>query len=103
MTNSQHSILTVLYFPFSESTPEIITWLSNFKSIGKVFVIHGERDTTLNFADRITKCLAIPAQAPAINYTEILRFDAAEVAIIRHGDMCKGMNRDAAQAGHTDQ
>lgn len=82
---------------------EIMNWLAHFKTIGKVFVIHGERDTTLAQADRITKYLGVPALAPERDYTETLRFNIAKVATKKHDDICKGMVRDTVQSGYTDQ
>lgn len=82
---------------------EIMAWLAGFKTIGKVFVIHGERDTTLGLANRITKYLGVPALAPARDYKETLSFDTDKVATNKPADMCSGMERNTVQAGHTDQ
>jgi metallo-beta-lactamase family protein len=82
---------------------EIMAWLAGFKTIGKVFVIHGERDTTLRLADRITKYMGVPALAPVRDHTETLSFETGKVAINKPADMCKGMGRNTIQAGHTDQ
>ncbi|MCK9364420.1 MAG: MBL fold metallo-hydrolase [Syntrophales bacterium] len=81
---------------------EIMKWLAGFKTVGKVFVIHGERDTTLSLADRITKYLRVPAMAPAKDYMETLSFDAGKVTTKKQKDMCKGMGRDGLQAGYLD-
>jgi metallo-beta-lactamase family protein len=82
---------------------EIMAWLAGFKTIGKVFVIHGERDTTLGLANRITKYLGVPALAPARDYKETLSFDTDKVVTNKPADMCSGMERNTVQAGHTDQ
>jgi len=82
---------------------ETMAWLVDFKTIGKVFVIHGERDTTLGLAERITKYLGVPALAPTRDYAETLNFDKGKIATNRPADMCKGMRRDTMQAGHIDQ
>jgi metallo-beta-lactamase family protein len=82
---------------------EIMGWLTGFGTIGKVFVIHGEKETTLALAHRITKYLGVPALAPARDDKEILRFDMVKLPIKKHVDMCKGMKLDTTQAGNADQ
>ena len=82
---------------------EILTWLTAFKTIGKVMVIHGERDITLSLANRITKYLNVFALAPERDYIETLRFGTALASPTKHADMCKGMVRSTAQTEHTDQ
>jgi len=82
---------------------EIMSWLADFKTIGKVFVIHGEHDTTLRLAGRIATYLGVRALAPATNYRETLIFNTAKIAVNRPVDMCKDMRRDTVQALYTDQ
>lgn len=82
---------------------EIIAWLAGFKAIGKIFVIHGERDITLKLADRIKKNLGVPAIAPAMDHAETLNFNADRIAPKKPMDMCMGMRKDSGQSAHTDQ
>jgi metallo-beta-lactamase family protein len=93
------------YDVFSSHTDgcETMAWLAGFKTIGKVFVIHGERDTTLNLADRIKKYLGVTALAPAIDYREILNFNTRKIIPGKPVDMCKGMGRETVQESYTDQ
>jgi metallo-beta-lactamase family protein len=82
---------------------EIMAWLAGFKTLSKVFVIHGERNTTLGLADRITKYLGVPALAPTMDYIETLCFDTAHIVPTKQADMCKGMMRSTEQTGYPDQ
>jgi metallo-beta-lactamase family protein len=82
---------------------EMMAWLSGFKTIGKVFVIHGERDTTLSLSDRITRYIGVTALAPAIDYKETLNFNTSKTAPSKPADMCEGMRRDTIGEAYTDQ
>lgn len=82
---------------------EIMGWLAGYRAIGKVFVIHGERNITLRLADRITKNLGVPAIAPAIDHTETLNFNADKSVPKKPMEMCMGMRKDSGQSAHTDQ
>lgn len=82
---------------------EIMTWLTGFKTIGEVFVIHGEQNTTMQFAKRIEKKLKIPASAPAENEVIFLKFDLTKTNPTRAPGMCDGMTRSTEQATPTDQ
>lgn len=82
---------------------EIMGWLADFKAVGKVFVIHGERDTTLGLADRITKNLGVPTVAPEGDYAETLSFNANKISPKKTADMCKGMKKDVVQSTPADQ
>ena len=82
---------------------ETMAWLTGFKTIGKVFVIHGEKDTTLGLAERITRYLGVPALAPARDYTETINFDIGKIVTNKPTDMCKGMRQDTVQAEQSDQ
>jgi len=82
---------------------EMMTWLAGYDNVGKVFVIHGEKDTSLKLADRIKKHLDVEAIAPTIDYKEILNFDEKKVRPKNSADMCKDMGKDIGQEAHTDQ
>jgi metallo-beta-lactamase family protein len=82
---------------------EIMTWLTGFKAIGEVFVIHGEQNTTIQFAKRIENKLKIPASAPAENDVIFLKFDLTKTNPTKAPGMCDGMRRNTEQAAPTDQ
>jgi len=82
---------------------ETMNWLTGFETTGKVFVIHGERDTTMHLADRIKKYLGVTALAPAIDYREILNLNTKKIVPSKPADMCKGMWQETVQESYTDQ
>jgi len=82
---------------------EILGWLTDFKTIGQVFVVHGECNIAIGLAERITNNLGVPALAPAQNYIETLRFKKNKTSIKKTSGMCKGMNHNTSQAGQADQ
>jgi predicted metal-dependent RNase len=82
---------------------EIMTWFSRFNAVGKVFVIHGEKETTIRLADRITKYLKIAAMSPATGYKETLLFNMNNIKPSKRADMCKGMGQKIVNEEQTDQ
>lgn len=82
---------------------EIMNWITGFNTIGKVFVIHGEKETTIKLADKMKKYLKIPANAPAIDYREILYFNMNKIKPKKRADMCKGMGQETINEEQTDQ
>jgi metallo-beta-lactamase family protein len=82
---------------------ETLEWLSNFKSIGKVFVVHGEKKSTINLSNRISKYLGIPSEAPVLDQSEKLEFDVHQIAVKQSQSKCDGMIRDVLESNITDQ
>jgi metallo-beta-lactamase family protein len=78
-------------FSYHADGCQILTWLSNFEKIKKVFVVHGEKENALRMAELITERLGFKASAPLQGTVYRLSGREKDYARKKAGSFCSGM------------
>jgi metallo-beta-lactamase family protein len=84
-------VQTFTMFSYHADGCQVLMWLSNFTRAKEVFVVHGERNNTLDMAELITKRLGFKALAPERGAVYHLNRRAKDYEIKKSHAICSGM------------
>jgi metallo-beta-lactamase family protein len=90
-------------FSYHADGCQILTWLSNFARAKEVFVVHGDRENTLDLAGMITKKLGFKASAPELGVIYPLSGRARDYEIRKAPALCAGMETVERSRNISDQ